>query len=310
MATAAAPRSAENPEARRRRPTARTRRPRPERLVAGQRVGAWRVEGELGRGGMASVYAVSHTGFGKRAALKVAHRSALADDTVEGGRLAPETFLREARIVHLIDHPGVCDVFATGTFDGRPYLAMERLHGETLGALAKRGPLPRHEALGILIELCAILGAAHAKGVVHRDLKLENVFVTPLAGARRVRLLDWGIARVLAEPDPLKGMVAGTLTYVSPEQVTTGDVTAAADIYALGVVAYQLLLGAPPFTSTTDLELIWKHVNAAPPAPAQLRPDVPEELADVLVAMLAKVAAERPAHDEVFAAFEAARAAA
>jgi eukaryotic-like serine/threonine-protein kinase len=276
-------------------PRRRARKPRAN-LCAGNRVGVWRVEGELGRGGMATVYAVSHTRFGKRAALKLAHREVLCPE------FDAQTFLREARIVHLVDHPGVCDVFATGTFDGRPYLALERLQGTTLGALVDAGKLSRPDGVGILIELCEVLAAAHAAGVVHRDLKLDNVFVqSPGAGGRRVRLLDWGVAHVMAEPDPMRGMIAGTLTYVAPEQVSGAPLTPAADVYSLGVLAYQLLLGAPPFTAATDLELIKKHVCEAPPAPARRWPEIPAELAALLVAMLAKEPTARPGLDRVVA---------
>ncbi|HWU91228.1 MAG TPA: protein kinase, partial [Kofleriaceae bacterium] len=168
-------------------------RAQPSALSRGDRVDAWRVDGALGRGGMGAVYAVTHSEFGKRAALKLCHASVL------DARFTSDTFLREARIVHLVDHPGVCDVFATGTHDGRPYLAMERLTGATLGTLVEGRTLAREDTLALLVELCDVLGAAHAAGIVHRDLKLDNVFVldTPGVGERRTKLLDWGVARIL-----------------------------------------------------------------------------------------------------------------
>jgi serine/threonine protein kinase len=144
------------------------RRSRPGTLTPGMRLGPWRIERELGRGGMATVYAAVHTRFAKRAAVKLAHREAI------GPALTPEAFLREARMANLIDHPGAVEVFATGSYDGRPYLAMERLAGRSLGAVLDAGPLPRGEALGLLLELCDVLAAAHAAGVTHRDLKLDK----------------------------------------------------------------------------------------------------------------------------------------
>ncbi len=282
---------------------AKRARPRPP-LAPGMRAGAWKVEGELGAGGMAQVYAVVHQGFGKRAALKLAHRSIL------GPQFTPETFLREARIVHLVNHPCVTDVFAIGTYDGRPYLVMELLHGQTLGSRVAAGAIDRTLAFDVLLELCDVLGAAHAAGVIHRDLKLDNVFVLdrPYAGGHRIKLLDWGVATIADEPDPLAGMIAGTLTYVAPEQVRGDALTPAADVYSLGVLAYQLLLGQPPFAARSDLELIKQHLHAPPPSPSRRWPEIPDALAELLVAMLAKHAAERPTLPEVARVLTASRA--
>lgn len=281
----------------------RRRRARPATLSPGMKIGVWRVEGEIGRGGMASVYAVVHTRFGKKAALKLAHRSIL------GPQFTPDVFLREARTANLIDHAGIPDVFATGTFDGRPYLVMERLSGRSLGAYLNAQPLPRDEAFEILIEVCEVLAAAAAKGVTHRDLKLENVFMldSPGAGGLRTKLLDWGVACIANEPDPLHGLIAGTLTYVAPEQVRAEPITPAADVYSLGVLAYQMLLGRAPFASPSDLELVHKHLKEAPPNPADLWPEISPELASLLVRMLAKEADARPSLTEVIDELRAAR---
>ena len=256
-----------------------------QRALAGE----YSIERELGRGGMAAVYAAAHMRFGKRAALKLAH------STVLGPRFTPETFLREARMANLINHPGVVEVFATGTFGGRPYLAMERLSGRSLGARLDAGPMSREAALEILIELCDVLAAAHAAGVTHRDVKLDNVFLLEGPGAgRRLKLLDWGMARIAGEEDPLRGLIAGTLTYIAPEQVRGDDITPATDIYSLGVLAYQVLLGAPPFASASDLELLDRHLRAAPPRPRALWSAIPPALEALLVAMLAKRPEDRP----------------
>jgi len=266
------------------------KRHRPATLATGNRIGAWRVESQLGRGGMASVYAVTHARFGKRAALKLAHRGVL------GPAFTRETFLREARIVHLVNHAGVPDVFATGTFDGRPYLVMERLTGETLGELHERGELGRPRAVDILRAICDVLGTAHGAGVVHRDLKLDNVFVEETG---RVRLLDWGVARILGEDDPLRGMVAGTLTYVAPEQLRGHEITPAADVYSLGVLAYQLLLGTPPFVASGEYEMCKQHLEAVPPAPATRWVEIPKPLEQLLVDMLDKDPERRPSLQEI-----------
>ncbi len=281
-------------EPRRKRAT-KPRRVRAETLAPGERAGVWKIDGALGRGGMASVYAVTHTGFGKRAALKLAHRSVL------GPQFTAETFLREARIVNLFSHPCVPDVFATGSCDGRPYLVMERLVGETLGDRLSRGPMSKSAAIDVMLELCDVLATAHAAGVVHRDLKLDNIFMleSPCADNRHLKLVDWGVAHVIGEDDPLRGMIAGTLTYVAPEQVRGETLTPAADVYALAVLAYQLMFGCPPFVARDDLALIKLHLHEKPPEPTTLWCETPPALAALLVAMLAKDPAQRPALAEV-----------
>jgi serine/threonine-protein kinase len=276
--------------------TVARRRSKPDDgLSVGSRVSAWKVDGELGRGGMSSVHAVVHTKFGKRAAVKIAHRSLLGS-----GGMSAETFWREARVVHRVDHPAVIDVFATGSYDGRPYLVMEKLVGVPLGRRVDEGPLPRREAIEILLELCDVLRAAHDAGVIHRDLKLDNVFVcsTPFADGRRIKLLDWGVAHLDGEDDPFCGLIAGTLTYVAPEQIRGDALTGAADIYSLAVVAYHLLCRRPPFAGT-DLALLQMHLRAEPPPPSMAWPDIPIELDELLVRMLAKKPEHRPGMDEI-----------
>ncbi len=286
-------------------PPRRRTRSHPATLSPGYRAGAWRVEGELGRGGMASVYAVVHAKFGKRAALKLAHRAIL------GPTFTADTFLREARVVNRVVHPSVPDVFATGTFDGRPYLVMERLAGETLGARLERAAMPRAEAIEIMLELCDVLATAHAAGVIHRDLKLDNILLldAPCTGGHRIKLVDWGVARIVGEDDPLVGMVAGTLTYVAPEQIRGDDITPAADLYALAVLAYQMLFGQPPFAARSDLELIGKHLRDPPPAPRGLWAEIPAALDELLLALLAKRAEDRPTLETVTAVLTSTRAA-
>jgi serine/threonine-protein kinase len=279
-------------------PRRRSRRSKPDTLPPETRIRGWRVERLLGRGGMSSVYAVVHTGFGKRAALKIAHRSSI------GERFSPDMFLREARTVHTVDHPGVPDVFATGTFDGRPFLVMERLAGQTLAQRMRIEAIARGEAIDLLLALCEIVGVAHAAGVVHRDLKLDNAF---LVDNGRIKLLDWGFAHHMGEVDPLKGLIAGTLTYVAPEQVRGEDVTPATDIYSLGVIAYQLVTGQPPFSASDDMALVEMHLSAPPPAPSTFAPHTPRALGALLVQMIAKSPANRPALDDIAATLAEAR---
>ena len=276
-------------------PHKRRRQPA-DTLSRDSRLGAWRVAEELGRGGMASVHAVIHTKFGKRAAIKIAHRSVL------GGSYTADTFLREARIVHAIAHPGVIDIFQTGSHDGRPFLVMEKLVGKPLGCRVDMGPpLPRVEALEILIELCDILRAAHAAGIIHRDLKLDNVFVcdTPYSRDRRVKLIDWGVAHIEGEEDPFHGLIAGTLAYVAPEQIRGTQLTSATDVYSLAVLAYHLLCHRPPFAAPTDLALIHQHLRTEPPRASAAWPQIPSALDTLLFDMLAKNPEDRPSLDAI-----------
>jgi serine/threonine-protein kinase len=244
---------------------------------------------------MSSVHAVVHTKIGKRAAIKIAYRSVI------GNGMSAETFWREARIVHAIEHPAVIDVFATGTHDGRPYLVMEKLAGMSLGRRVDQGPpLDRADAVQILIELCNVLRAAHAAGIVHRDLKLDNVFVCdgPFADQRRVKLLDWGVAYVAGEADPFRGLIAGTPTYVAPELIRGDVLTGAVDIYSLGVLAYHLLCRRPPFAGP-ELALLHMHLRVTPALPSAAWPEIPPPLERILMRMLAKRPGARPSLDEV-----------
>jgi serine/threonine-protein kinase len=229
---------------------------------------------------------------------------------VLGPELSDDTFLREARLVRRIAHPAVADILDTGCHDARPYLVMEHLHGAPLTALVEpRQPLARRDALDVLLELCDVLRAAHAAGIVHRDVKLDNVFVTaePFAGGLRVKLLDWGVAHELGEPDPFRGKIAGTLTYVAPEQIVGDALTPAADVYSLAVLAFRLLCGAPPFVASSELALVHLHVRAEPPRPRELWPEIPSALDDTLVAMLAKAPGDRPSLERVGRVLRAAR---
>ena len=274
--------------------------PRPSQAIAPvDLVGDWRLGFELGRGGMSTVYAVSHREFGKRAALK------LSRESTDGPSLGAKMFLREARIVQLIDHPARPDVFATGTHEGRPYLVMERLHGETLAQLVATG-LDRRRAFELLVELCDVLAVAHDAGVTHRDLKLDNVFVLDAQHAtpNKLKLLDWGFAHVATEDDPFVGLVAGTLGYVAPEQLLSLPITPATDVFSLGVVAYRMLLGQSPTAGASQVDLV-RHIHATPTHPAMLWPDIPKPLAELLIAMMAKEPGHRPSLAEVRAGFAA-----
>jgi eukaryotic-like serine/threonine-protein kinase len=262
-------------------------------LAAGTQVGDWTIAGIVGTGGMATVYSVTDD-LGNRAALKLAHK-ALID-----AEFTAETFLREARIARRVSHLGAVGVKSTGTHDGRPYLVEELFDGSSLGERLDGGmPLPRPVAFGILLELVEVLRAAHTAGVVHRDLKPDNIFLLAPPSGRRVKLLDWGVAHVAGEPDPFRGMIAGTLTYVAPEQIRGDAITSAADVYSLGVLAFRLLCSWPPFAASSDIQLLKLHLHTPPPRASTAWPAIPAELDELLLAMLDKTPERRPGLDEI-----------
>lgn len=275
-------------------------------LRPGSKAGPWLVERELGRGGMGAVYAVVHEEIGKRAALKVVHR-----------RLMPgfncERMLLEAKVVNQVGHPNIVDIFETGRLeDGRPYIVMERLCGQSLAVRADDSKLLPDLVIAILLQMCDALIAAHAADIVHRDLKLDNVFLVDTAdepALLRVKLLDWGIAKVIHTEvkHTIEGQLMGTPQYLSPEQARGLAVSPQTDVYSLGVMAYELFLEQLPFEAETAAEVMAMHLRATPPPPRELWPDIPPELEQLLLAMLAKQPDQRPTMVEVARRLEAVR---
>ena len=280
----------------------------PDVLVPGAKAGPWIVERELGRGGMGAVYAVVHEEIGKRAALKVVHKRLLVSG-FNGDRM-----LLEAKVVNQVGHPHIVDIFETGKLaDDRPYIVMERLDGQSLSARADEGKLLPDLVIAILLQVCDALVAAHAAGVIHRDLKLDNVFLVDNVedpATPKVKLLDWGIAKLIHHDvkHTVEGQLVGTPQYLSPEQARGLNVTPQTDVYSLGVMAYELFLEQLPFEAETAAEVMAMHLRVPPPPPAELWPDVPATLENLLLAMLAKQPDQRPTMQEVGHRLEAIRA--
>ncbi len=269
----------------------------PEVLLAGAKAGPWVVGERLGRGGMGTVYAVTHQEIGKRAALKVLHDFLATGATVERIKL-------EARVVNRVNHPNIVDIFETGSLeDGRPYIVMERLDGVCLGQLAYETKVLPDRVVELLIQICHALIAAHGAGVIHRDLKLDNVFLVPgeEGGVERVKVLDWGIAKDVASDVrcTIDGQLVGTPQYLSPEQARGAELTPATDVYSLGVMAFELFLEQLPFEAETAAEVMTMHLRSTPPMPSELWPDVPKALEELLLAMLAKQPDQRPSLETV-----------
>jgi formylglycine-generating enzyme required for sulfatase activity/tRNA A-37 threonylcarbamoyl transferase component Bud32 len=247
----------------------------------------YQVERALGAGGFAVVYLVRDLSLKRRLAVKV-----LSPDLITS-RTVLERFRREAETVAQLSHPHIVPLHFIGQKDDLLYLVMECIDGGSLAdRIEKEGRLPPSEVGRILREVASALDHAHKRGVIHRDIKPHNVLIEPESG--RTLVTDFGIART-AEGGSLTatGMLVGTPAYLSPEQVAGEGGDHRADIYALGVVAYEMLTGQPPFTGPTPTAVLMKRLGEPPPALAKVRPEAPELLRDVIEGMLTSDPAQR-----------------
>jgi serine/threonine-protein kinase len=265
-----------------------------EELAPGARAGGYQVEEARHRGVVAVLYRARDDRSGARVALKVMRPQFTASES------ALRRFEQECRMLEQLAHPHIVRVLESGELrDGRPWLAMEWLEGRDLAAeLAARGPFAPAEALKVLEPVASALGAAHALGIVHRDVKPQNVMVCPRPeGGHHVTLLDFGIAKLVdpgahATALTSTGVVVGTPLAMAPEQILHGPVDVRTDIYALGVLLYQLLTGRPPYSAASQSELEELHLHAPPPTPSHRVP-VPTALDAVVRRCLAKRPADR-----------------
>ncbi|MFI6731766.1 Stk1 family PASTA domain-containing Ser/Thr kinase [Nonomuraea sp. NPDC050451] len=250
--------------------------------------GRYRIESRIARGGMATVYLALDVRLDRTVALKVMHPS-LAEDPAFVRR-----FIGEAKSVARLSHPNVVHVFDQGTDNDVVYLSMEYVPGKTLrDILRERGRLPAREALEIMIPVLAALGAAHQAGMVHRDVKPENVLMTDDG---RVKVVDFGLARAIEATNQTRtGVMIGTIGYMAPEQVTTGAADVRSDVYAAGIMLFELVTGQQPYDGATPMSVAYRHVHDTVPAPSSVVPDVPP-LIDTLVAQAtAREPDQRPA---------------
>ena len=263
--------------------------------------GRYRLVSRLGSGGMADVWCADDLQLGRRVALKLLHRRFAEDEEFV------ERFRREASSAAGLQHPNVVSVYDRGEFDGTYYIAMEFLEGITLKDLVRRdGQLEPARAIDLAIQILRAARFAHKRGIIHRDLKPHNVIVD---AEDRAKVTDFGIARAGASDMTETGSILGTAQYLSPEQAQGHAVSAQSDLYAIGIVLYEMLTGAVPFDGDSAVTIALKQVSEPPLPPSRLNPSVTPELEAVVMRALAK----QPDHrfsdaDEFIAALEVARA--
>jgi serine/threonine-protein kinase len=275
---------------------------------AGEVVGPYRLERQLGEGGMGTVWAAIHAESGARVALKLMKTASPSAE--ERRRL-----LREARVASAIQHPNVVRVFEVfETEQGTPVIVMELLHGETLrGKLIREVRLEPSETANVLLPVISAVGTAHSLGIVHRDLKPENVFLALENRAARSCVLDFGTAKLTASVGLVAsaqltqpGALVGTVLYMAPEQITGEPVDHRTDIWALGVILYEALSGARPIDGTRPEQVVMRLVSSAITPLSVVAPDVPEDLVELVRRMLTRDRNERPSDlREVYAVLEA-----
>lgn len=262
-------------------------------LPPGARAGDYVIEQRVGRGGMGSVYAAVHGQLGRRAAVKV-----MAGDLGRDPAFV-RRFALEASAIERVSHPNIVESYGFGQLDdGRCYYAMEWLEGETLSARLARGPLPASEMIAVLDGVAAALTAIHAKGVVHRDLTPGNLFLVRGGG---VKVVDFGLAKQLGAGDlrlTASGMTLGTPTYAAPEQLAGEEVDGRADIYALGVIAFEMASGELPFDAARAAALADRKLSETAPRIGG-RGGVSVAMEELVAAMLEREPARRPALEEI-----------
>jgi serine/threonine-protein kinase len=254
--------------------------------LIGQTLGSYQVEALLGQGGMGAVYRVLHLSLRQPRALKVLSPGLAAEASFV------ERFQREAKIAAGLRHPNIVMIYDVGERDGLHYIVMELVEGQPLSDLLREGgPLPLARVVRLLEQLASALDYAHGRGVAHRDVKPANVLVRP---DDTLTLVDFGIARA-AEQSRLTrvGAVVGTPDYLAPEALLEGTTEPSADLYALGVLAYQLLVGRTPFSGSTPVEIARAQIHDPPPTPRLLNPSLSPRVEQVLLRQLAKQPAER-----------------
>ncbi len=253
--------------------------------------GRYVIEEVLGEGGMATVYRARHKLVDRPCAVKIMNPGLSRDPVVR------ERFRRELKAAQKLAHPNIIEIFDQGeTDDGTPYLVMELLEGESLGTTLTRGPLSHQRALPIMVQIARALARAHDFEVIHRDLKPDNIFLCSRSdGTDLVKLLDFGIARSMQDARlTSRGEVFGTPQYMAPERITSIDAGASSDLYAIGIIFYEMLCGQLPFEAADIPSYFLKHLKEPPPPVTKFAPRTPPALEKLIHSLMAKKPDERP----------------
>lgn len=258
-----------------------THGPRPTRLAS------YEVERLLGRGGMGEVYLAEDLRLKRKVALKVLSEPLAANASFR------DRFLTESELAASIDHPNIVPIYEAGEADGYLFIAMRFVDGTDLKARLRDGPLLTAAAIDLVSQVAGALDLAHARGLVHRDVKPSNILIAPGAGHEGVDhayLADFGLTKRLTEGGavPEDGQLMGTVDYVAPEQIVGEELDARADVYSLGCLLFECLSGDPPFRRDSEIAILFAHLEEAPPALSELRPDLPAAIDPVIAKALEK----------------------
>jgi predicted Ser/Thr protein kinase len=257
--------------------------------------GRYAIDEQVGIGGMGTVFSATDERLGRRVAVKLLKEELASDPKFI------ERFRREARAAAALSHPNVASVFDYGESDGRPFIVMELIDGRDLSRVMRDdGPLDEPRTRAIAAQIAVALGHAHSAGLVHRDVKPHNVIVT---GDDRVKVTDFGIARATGESTlTATGTILGTAQYISPEQASGESLGPPSDVYSLGIVLYEMLTGAVPFTGDSPVSVALRHVRDQVPAPSSIDPTIPAEYDDLVAKATAKQPEDRFVDGADFAA--------
>ena len=257
--------------------------------MIGKTISHYRVVNQLGAGGMGVVYGADDTRLGRQVALKFIPEELVRD------RQAVERFRVEARTTSALNHPNICTVYDIGEHEGQPFIVMEWMKGQTLLDRISGGTLKVHEIVDLGIEIADALDAAHTQGIVHRDIKPGNIFLTERG---HVKVMDFGLAKLLSDQNmvdtvemgalTLPGMTLGTASYMSPEQAAGDTFDGRSDLFSLGIVLYECATGRRPFGGNSARAVLAAIVHTAPTAPGTLNPDLPQRLQQVISDCLEK----------------------